>query len=158
MTLVKEITEALGNAIDNGYKHDYSMSPEWVVREIHEQVGLLNGEFDPDDEVAMVPAEAAVIAWRRKQTSEFITADLKDKDVSLMLWQTILHRAKVDAAYATHLGNWLDQGGTIHLRDMLCSPFKDIKFNSTRRYPFADAWMGIDSAYLHWRQSWHTGV
>lgn len=77
-----------------------------------------------------------------------------DRAHALSLFDAIVERAATDAAFARHLDAWLEDSGTVLLRDKLCRPFQTAAFITTqpdRRYPWEDAWMAIDSARLHAR-------
>jgi len=66
------------------------------------------------------------------------------------LLDAIHERAGTDAEYAGALSGWLDAGGTLVLRDVLCDPFRDAGFlDGERRYPWWDAFTAIDTARLN---------
>ena len=70
-------------------------------------------------------------------------------DATAML-DAMRERARGDAEYAEALSGWLDTGGTVVLRDILCDPFKGADFlDGGRRYPWWDAFTAIDTARLN---------
>jgi hypothetical protein len=93
---------------------------------------------------------------------EMLNAQPDDQHVSrahaLPLWRAIIQKSMDDAFYASNFETWLENGGTVLLRDMLATPFKDAAFSKrqdgpcARGYPWDDAWMAIDSAGMHARR------
>lgn len=68
------------------------------------------------------------------------------------LLDAIAALAQADRGYKKTLDRWLQDGGTILLRDSIAGPFRDEAWAARRpgRFdPFADAWMELDSARLH---------
>ena len=64
-------------------------------------------------------------------------------------------RTQDDPAYSNHVQVWLDQGGTVLLRDEICDCFREADFvmaeqgsilDGKHPYAFNDMWMAIDTA------------
>jgi hypothetical protein len=80
--------------------------------------------------------------------------DENNRSHAIPLFDAIRTRASNDNPFKEHFTQWLDEGGTLLLRDELCAPFKDADFinaQTDRRYPWHDAWTAIDSARLQAR-------
>lgn len=75
---------------------------------------------------------------------------VKNRGYAFALADAITEKAKSDADYAAALAEWLDQGGTVLLRDRLCRPFENAAFIALSaghfRYPWDECWTALDSA------------
>jgi hypothetical protein len=93
----------------------------------------------------------------------FVRLRLKQPD-QLQLFNTILSRALKgnDPEFTNSFVKWLGpDGGTIILRDELCRPFQSIfehrKVEGRQNLSWQNAWTGIDSAKLAYREEFRVG-
>lgn len=71
------------------------------------------------------------------------------RSYALDMWLAMAERCKTDKEYRTKFNKWLNEGGTVELRDELCYPFQETevvsKFNGQLRYPYHEIWTAIDT-------------
>ncbi len=90
-------------------------------------------------------------------TADAVTEHLKEtsRDHAIPMWEAMCERAETDAEYGKIFYKWLEEGGTVILRDDLCLQFKDqnhlFQEHPVHRYPWDDAWMAIDTTRYHLR-------
>lgn len=93
----------------------------------------------------------------------FVRSRLKQPD-QLQLFNAILDRAQkgIDPGFTNSFVKWLGpDGGTLILRDELCRPyqpmFDDRKVEGRQNLAWDNAWTGIDSAKLAYREEFRVG-
>lgn len=107
-----------------------------------------------------------VDAWARESDIQFALTFLQQRlrHDAHQLFAAITSRAfgGVDNGYADSFKKWLaNDGGTVALRDELALPFKsmfdDRKIDGRQNNAWWDAWTGIDSAKLAYREEFRVG-
>lgn len=121
----------------------------------------------PTDLYASVPKQvdhdADINSADMKFAITFVQFHLKNPD-QLQLFNAVLNRAMNgnDPEYTNSFIKWLGpDGGTIILRDELCRPFQAMfenrKVEGRQNLAWHNAWAGIDSAKLAYREEFRVG-
>lgn len=69
---------------------------------------------------------------------------------AIPLWQEMTDLAETDMDYCIVFDDWLENGGTVKLRDELCDQFREhthlFEDHEVHKKPWLDAWMAIATA------------
>ena len=71
----------------------------------------------------------------------------ESKHIASLLWGAIKERASSDAFYKADVLNWLNSPNysTVFFRDVVCSPFENLDYDTSMYDPHFNAWAALDS-------------
>lgn len=120
----------------------------------------------PDTLLASIPLKVEADADFRSSDVQFAVTYFRsclDRPDELLLFNAIIDRvSNGDSEFEAVFIRWLSpEGGTVILRDDLCRPFKpmfaDRKVEGRQNLAWDNAWTGIDSVRLAYREEFRVG-